>query len=46
MNNFRAIPKLIKEPYNLKKGLILGNNNEIITKTNLITMPIYMVMFL
>lgn len=44
--NFRAIPKLIKEPYNLKKGYILGNENIIKEEGNLITYPIYMVMFI
>ena len=44
--NFKAIPKLVKEPYNLKKGLIFGNENVIEEKYNLITFPIYMIMFL
>ena len=44
--NFKAIPKLVKEPYNLKKGLIFGNENIIVEKDNLITFPIYMIMFL
>lgn len=44
--NFRAIPRLVKEPYNLKRGIILNNKNEIIVKDKLITMPIYMVMFI
>lgn len=44
--NFKAIPKLVKEPYNLKKGLIFGNENVIEEKNNLITFPIYMIMFL
>ena len=44
--NFRAIPKLVKEPYNLKRGFILNNKNEMKVKDNLITMPIYMVMFI
>lgn len=44
--NFKAIPKLVKEPYNLKKGLIFGNENIIEEKNNLITFPIYMIMFL
>ena len=44
-NNFRAIPKLVKEPYNLKKGYIFGNENSICKKSNLITFPIYMIMF-
>ncbi len=45
-NNFRAIPKLLKEPYNLKKGYIFGNENIIKEKDNLITFPIYMIMFI
>jgi uncharacterized protein len=44
-NNFRAIPKLVKEPYNLKKGYIFGNENIIKEEYNLITFPIYMIMF-
>ena len=44
--NFRAIPKLVKEPYNLKKGYIFGNKNIIEEKDNLITFPIYMIMFI
>jgi uncharacterized protein len=46
MNNFRAIPKLVKKPYNLKRGIILNNKNEIKVEDKLITMPIYMVMFI
>lgn len=45
-NNFRAIPKLLKAPYNLKKGIILNNHKDIVIKDNLISMPIYMVMFI
>lgn len=45
-NNFRAIPKLVKEPYNLKKGYIFGNENIIKEEGNLITFPIYMIMFI
>lgn len=26
-NNFRAILKLIKDPYNINKGYVLGNKN-------------------
>lgn len=44
-NNFRAIPKLVKEPYNLRQGYIFGNENIIEEKSNLITFPIYMIMF-
>jgi uncharacterized protein len=45
-NNFRAIPKLVKEPYNLKKGYIFGNENIIKIENNLVTFPIYMIMFI
>ena len=45
-NNFRAIPKLVKEPYDLQKGYIFGNENKIEKRDNLITLPIYMIMFL
>ncbi len=45
-NNFRAIPKLLKEPYNLKKGYVFVNDNKIDKKSNLITLPIYMIMFI
>ena len=44
-NNFRAMPKLVKEPYNLRQGYIFGNENIIEEKSNLITFPIYMIMF-
>ena len=44
-NNFRAIPKLVKEPYNLRQGYIFGNENIIEEKSNLVTFPIYMIMF-
>lgn len=44
--NFRAIPKLVKEPYNLKKGYVFGNKNIIKVENNLIYMPIYLIMFL
>ncbi len=43
-NNFRAIPKLVKEPYSLKKGYIFGNKNEVNHKGNLHFYPIYMIM--
>ena len=45
MNNFRAIPKLLKDPYNLKTGYIFNNSNEIIIKDNLVKYPIYLIMF-
>lgn len=47
-NNFRAIPKLVDQNgnYKLSKGYILGNKNIMEDKNNLITMPIYMIMFI
>lgn len=45
-SNFRAIPKLVKEPYHLQKGYIFGNENVVSSKSNLVTFPIYMIMFL
>ena len=46
-NNFRAIPKLVSKDngYNLSYGYIFGNKNIVEEKNNLITMPIYMIMF-
>lgn len=44
--NFRAIPKLVKEPYSLKKGYIFVNENTIKEEGNLAKSPIYMIMFL
>lgn len=47
-NNFRAIPKLVDPEgnYRLPKGYVFGNKN-IVSKTgHLITLPIYMIMFL
>ena len=47
-NNFRAIPKLVNPNgnYKLKYGYILGNKNISCKKDNLITLPIYMIMFI
>ena len=45
-NNFRDIPKLVKEQKKKKKGYIFGNENGISSKSNLVTFPIYMIMFL
>lgn len=47
-NNFRAIPKLVDPEgnYKLPKGYILGNKNVVERKGNLITLPVYLVMFL
>ena len=47
-NNFRAIPKLVdsKGNYKLPYGYIFGNKNIVKKENNLITLPIYLVMFL
>lgn len=47
-NNFRAIPKLVDPEgnYRLPKGYVLGNKNIVSQTGNLVTLPIYMVMFL
>ncbi len=47
-NEFRAIPKLVDPngKYKLPKGYIFGNKNIIERNGNLITFPIYTVMFL
>lgn len=47
-NEFRAIPKLVDPngKYKLPKGYIFGNKNIIKREGNLITFPIYTVMFL
>lgn len=47
-NNFRAIPKLIDSTknYNLPFGYIFGNKNIVTKENNLITLPIYMIMFI
>lgn len=44
--NFRAIPKLVSEPYNLKRGFVFGNENIIKEENNLVVYPIYMIMFI
>ncbi len=46
INNFRAITRLIKNPYNIKKGYIFSNKGIIKKENNLIYLPIYMIMFL
>lgn len=45
---FRAIPKLVNPDgnYKLPKGYILGNKNIVKKEGNLISLPIYLVMFL
>ena len=45
INNFRAIPKLVKEPYSIENGYIFSNQKEIKTKDKLTYFPIYMIMF-
>lgn len=47
-NNFRAIPKLVDPDgkYVMNKGYIFGNNNVFKKENNLITLPIYLIMFL
>ena len=46
--NFRAIPKLVDKQgnYKLSKGYIFGNKNILKREGDLITLPIYTVMFL
>ena len=46
-NNFRAIPKLVDKEgnYKLKKGYIFGNKNICKKDGDLITLPIYLIMF-
>ena len=46
INNFRAIPKLVKEPYNIENGYIFSNKKEIKVEGNLTYFPIYMIMFI
>lgn len=47
-NNFRALPKLINPDvgYKLSKGYLFGNKNIIQNKDNIVTLPVYMIMFL
>ncbi len=46
-NNFRALPKLIDKngQYKLAKGYVFGNKNIVKQEGNLITLPIYLIMF-
>ncbi len=46
--NFRALPKLVDPEgrYSLKKGYVLGNKNIVKEEGNIITLPIYMIMFI
>lgn len=47
-NNFRALPKLIDKngQYKLAKGYIFSNKNIVKQEGNLITLPIYLIMFI
>lgn len=47
-NNFRALPKLINPDggYKLSTGYLFGNKNIIKKDDNLVTLPVYMIMFL
>ena len=46
--NFRAIPKLVDPNgnYNIPLGFVFGNKNVVKKESNLITLPIYLIMFL
>lgn len=45
--NFRALPKLLaNNEYHIKEGIVLGNKNIVKKEDKLITLPIYMIMFL
>lgn len=46
--NFRAIPKLINQngPYKMSLGYVFGNKNIVKKEGNLVTLPIYLVMFI
>ncbi|MDY2888351.1 MAG: AAA family ATPase [Candidatus Caccosoma sp.] len=46
-NNFRAIPKLVSKDgnYKLPYGYVFGNKNIVEEKDGLITLPIYLIMF-
>lgn len=45
---FRAIPKLVNSngAYKLKDGIVLSNKREITLNNNIITLPIYMCIFI
>ncbi|MCR5456734.1 MAG: AAA family ATPase [Clostridiales bacterium] len=47
-NNYRALPKLVDPNggYKLKKGYVFGNKNIVKKEGNIITLPIYLIMFL
>ena len=45
--NFKALPKLLKEPnYRIQNGYIFSNNQEVKIDEKIIFMPIYYIMFL
>jgi predicted AAA+ superfamily ATPase len=46
--NYRALPKLVDPNggYKLKKGYVFGNKNMVKKEENIITLPIYMIMFI
>ena len=45
--NFKALPKLLKEPnYRIQNGYVLSNNQEVKIDEKIIFMPIYYIMFL
>ena len=45
---FRALPKLVNpnNGYNINKGFVFGNKNIIQKNNNIVTLPIYMIMFI
>ena len=47
-NNFRAIPKLVSKElnYKLQTGYVFGNKNIVEKNGDLITLPIYLIMFM
>lgn len=47
-NNYRAIPKLVAHDgnYKLPYGYVFGNKNVFEVKDNLVTLPIYLIMFI
>lgn len=48
MPTYKAIPKLIDETgnYKMKIGYVFGNKNIVKVENNLVTLPIYMIMFM
>ncbi len=47
-NYYRALPKLVDPNgnYKLRKGYVFGNKNIVVKKGNIITLPIYLIMFI